>query len=146
VIDNILNGVARPFFGWISDIIGRENTMTIVFALGALAYWGLGALGPTPYMFVLMAGLIFFTWGEIFSLFPSTCTDTFGVKYATTNAGILYTAKGTSVWVVPLASLIKNYSGSWHWVFVIASIMNLAVAALAFFVLKPMRRRITRQS
>jgi OFA family oxalate/formate antiporter-like MFS transporter len=97
-------------------------------------------------MFVLMAGLIFFTWGEIFSLFPSTCTDTFGVKYATTNAGILYTAKGTSVWVVPLASLIKNYSGSWHWVFVIASIMNLAVAALAFFVLKPMRRRITRQS
>ena len=146
MIDNILNGVARPFFGWISDIIGRENTMTIVFALGALAYWGLGALGPTPYMFVLMAGLIFFTWGEIFSLFPSTCTDTFGVKYATTNAGILYTAKGTSVWVVPLASLIKNYSGSWHWVFVIASIMNLAVAALAFFVLKPMRRRITRQS
>jgi OFA family oxalate/formate antiporter-like MFS transporter len=93
VIDNILNGVARPFFGWISDIIGRENTMTIVFALGALAYWGLGALGHTPYMFVLMAGLIFFTWGEIFSLFPSTCTDTFGVKYATTNAGILYTRK-----------------------------------------------------
>ncbi len=145
VIDNILNGVARPFFGWISDIIGRENTMTIVFALGALAYWGIGALGHTPYMFVLMAGLIFFTWGEIFSLFPSTCTDTYGAKYATTNAGLLYTAKGTSVWVVPLASLIKNYSGSWHWVFVIAAIMNLIVAVLAFFVLKPMRRRITKQ-
>ena len=144
VIDNILNGVARPFFGWISDIIGRENTMTIVFALGALAYWGLGALGHTPYMFILMAGLIFFTWGEIFSLFPSTCTDTYGTKYATTNAGLLYTAKGTSVWVVPLASLIKNYTGTWHWVFVIAAIMNLAVAALAFFVLKPMRRRITK--
>ena len=145
VIDNILNGLARPFFGWISDIIGRENTMTILFSLGALAYWGLGALGHTPYMFVLMAGLIFFTWGEIFSLFPSTCTDTYGAKYATTNAGLLYTAKGTSVWVVPLASLVKNYSGSWHWVFVIAAIMNLAVAVLAFFVLKPMRRRITKQ-
>ena len=143
VIDNVLNGLARPFFGWVSDIIGRENTMAIVFTLGALAYWGLGALGHTPYMFILMAGFVFFTWGEIFSLFPSTSTDTYGVKYATANAGLLYTAKGTSVWVVPVASVIANYTGSWHWVFVIAGIMNLTVAALAFFVLKPMRRRIT---
>src|SRR5271168_2914807 len=75
VVDNILNGLARPFFGWISDIIGRENTMAIVFTLGGLAYWGLGAFGHGPYMFILMAGLIFFTWGEIFSLFPATCTD-----------------------------------------------------------------------
>jgi MFS transporter, OFA family, oxalate/formate antiporter len=146
VIDNVLNGLARPFFGWISDVIGRENTMAIVFALGAVAYWGLGELGHTPYMFILMAGLIFFTWGEIFSLFPSTCTDTYGAKYATTNAGLLYTAKGTSAWVVPLASLLKDYSGHWHWVFTIATIMNLIVAALALFVLKPMRRRLTRQS
>ena len=65
-----------------------------------------------------MAGLVFFTWGEIFSLFPSTCTDTYGSKFATTNAGLLYTAKGTSAWVVPLASLFKDYTGSWHWVFV----------------------------
>jgi len=144
VIDNILNGLARPFFGWISDIIGRETTMGIVFSLGAFAYWGLGTLGDTPYMFILLAGLIFFTWGEIFSLFPAIATDTYGAKYATANAGLLYTAKGAAVWVVPLASLIKNYSGTWHWVFVIAAIMNLAVAALALFVLKPMRRRITR--
>ena len=102
VVDNILNGLARPFFGWISDIIGRENTMAIVFLLAGLAYWGLGELGHTPLMFVLMAGLIFFTWGEIFSLFPSTCTDTYGAKYATTNAGLLYTAKGMSAWVVPV--------------------------------------------
>ncbi|MDR3420244.1 MAG: oxalate/formate MFS antiporter [Xanthobacteraceae bacterium] len=145
VIDNVLNGLARPFFGWISDVIGRENTMAIVFTLGAVAYWGLGELGHTPYMFILMAGLIFFTWGEIFSLFPSTCTDTYGSKYATTNAGLLYTAKGTSAWVVPLASLLKDYSGHWHWVFTIATVMNLIVAALALFVLKPMRRRVTRQ-
>jgi OFA family oxalate/formate antiporter-like MFS transporter len=144
VIDNILNGLARPFFGWLSDVIGRENTMGIVFTLGSVAYWGLGALGHTPYMFILLAGLIFFTWGEIFSLFPAIATDTYGAKYATANAGLLYTAKGTSVWVVPLASVIKNYSGTWHLVFVIAAIMNLAVAALALFVLKPMRSRITR--
>jgi OFA family oxalate/formate antiporter-like MFS transporter len=145
VIDNILNGLARPFFGWISDIIGRENTMAIVFTLGAVAYWGLGEFGHTPYMFILMAGLIFFTWGEIFSLFPSTCTDTFGAKYATTNAGLLYTAKGTAAWVVPLTSLLKNYSGHWHWVFAAATVMNLIVAALALVVLKPMRRRATAQ-
>jgi MFS transporter, OFA family, oxalate/formate antiporter len=145
VIDNILNGLARPFFGWISDIIGRENTMAIVFTLGAVAYWSLGEFGHTPYMFIVTAGLIFFTWGEIFSLFPSTCTDTFGAKYATTNAGLLYTAKGTAAWIVPLTSLLKNYTGHWHWVFVIASAMNLIVAALALFVLKPMRRRATAQ-
>jgi len=141
VVDNILNGLARPFFGWISDFIGRENTMAIVFTLGGVAYWGLGELGHSPYMFILMAGLVFFTWGEIFSLFPSTCTDTYGTKYATTNAGLLYTAKGTSAWVVPLASLLKNYSGHWHYVFTIATVMNFAVAALALFVLKPMRER-----
>jgi OFA family oxalate/formate antiporter-like MFS transporter len=145
VIDNVLNGLARPFFGWISDFIGRENTMAIVFTLGGVAYWGLGELGHSPCMFILMAGLVFFTWGEIFSLFPSTCTDTYGVKYATTNAGLLYTAKGTSAWVVPLASLLKNYSGHWHYVFVIATIMNFVVAGLALFVLKPMRRRALSQ-
>jgi len=145
VVDNILNGLARPFFGWISDFIGRENTMAIVFTLGGFAYWGLGELGHSPYMFILMAGLVFFTWGEIFSLFPSTCTDTYGTRYATTNAGLLYTAKGTSAWVVPLASLLKNYSGHWHSVFVIATIMNFIVAALALFVLKPMRHRALSQ-
>jgi OFA family oxalate/formate antiporter-like MFS transporter len=141
VIDNILNGLARPFFGWVSDRVGRENTMAFVFVLGAIAYWTLGTIGNTPIAFIITAGLVFFTWGEIFSLFPSTCTDTFGVKYATTNAGLLYTAKGTSAWVVPLASVLKNYTGSWHSVFVVATIMNLLVAGAALFVLKPMRRK-----
>ena len=145
VIDNVCNGLARPFFGWVSDIIGRENTMTLVFSLGALAYWGLGTLGQTPYMFVLMTALIFFTWGEIFSLFPATCTDTFGAKYATTNAGLLYTAKGTSAWLVPLASWLRESTGTWHAVFVIATLMNLSVAVLALFVLKPLRRRALSQ-
>jgi MFS transporter, OFA family, oxalate/formate antiporter len=145
VIDNILNGLARPFFGWLSDVIGREVTMGLVFTLGAFAYWGLGALGTTPYTFILFAGFIFFTWGEIFSLFPALATDTYGAKYATANAGLLYTAKGAAVWIVPLASLVKTATGSWHGVFVIAAAMNLTVAALALFVLKPLRRRITAQ-
>ena len=93
-------------------------------------------------MFIIMAGLVFFTWGEIFSLFPATCTDTFGARYATTSAGLLYTAKGAAAWVVPLTSLLKNYTGHWYLVFVIATKMNRVVAALALFILEPMRRRL----
>ncbi len=141
VVDNVMNGLARPFFGWISDYIGRENTMAIVFSLGAGAYWGLGTQATTPAMFIAMAALVFFTWGEIFSLFPAICTDIFGPKYATANAGLLYTAKGTSAFFVPLASILKEYTGSWQSVFAVAMVMNLMVAATAFFVLKPMRRR-----
>jgi OFA family oxalate/formate antiporter-like MFS transporter len=139
VVDNILNGLARPFFGWVSDIIGRENTMFIVFSCGAVSYWALGTFGNSPVAFILLAGLIFFTWGEIFSLFPSTCTDTFGSKYAAANAGLLYTAKGASVWIVPLASVLKEHSGSWHSVFLVAAVMNVAVALMAMFILKPLR-------
>jgi MFS family permease len=89
IIDSVANGAARPLFGWISDNIGRENTMAIAFGLGAASYWLLGTLGTAPWAFVLFAALIFVTWGEIFSLFPSTCTDTFGPKFATVNLGML---------------------------------------------------------
>src|SRR6201996_3151766 len=139
IIDNLANGGARPFFGWVSDQIGREYTMAIAFLAGGLAYWLLGSFGTTPWTFVICAALIFFTWGEIFSLFPSTCTDMFGPKYATTNTSLLYTAKGVSAFVVPLANILKSYSGSWHSVFVAASLMNFLVVALALFVVRPMR-------
>jgi OFA family oxalate/formate antiporter-like MFS transporter len=99
--------------------------------------------GTTPWMFVICAALIFFTWGEIFSLFPSTCTDMFGPKYATTNASLLYTAKGLSVVVVPLANVLKDYTGSWYAVFAVAAIMNFVVVAMALFVVRPMRLSIT---
>jgi len=139
IVDNVMNGLARPFFGWISDRIGREPTMAIAFGLGGIAYWLLGALGTSPWLFVLFAGLIFFTWGEIFSLFPSTCTDTFGSKYATVNAALLYTAKGTSALLVPLANVLKDSLGGWQGIFTVTAIVNFVVVALALFVLKPMR-------
>jgi OFA family oxalate/formate antiporter-like MFS transporter len=125
----------------VSDNIGREYTMAVAFGFGAIAYWLLGLLGTQPWAFVIFAALIFLTWGEIFSLFPSTCTDTFGTKFATVNLSLLYTAKGTSAFLVPVANLIKAHTGSWHAVFVLTAIMNLAVVVLALFVLKPMRRR-----
>jgi MFS transporter, OFA family, oxalate/formate antiporter len=142
IIDNVCNGAARPLFGWISDYIGREYTMVLAFGLGGVAYWLLGSLGYMPLAFVVFAALIFLTWGEIFSLFPSTCTDTFGTKFATVNLSLLYTAKGTSAFLVPIANLIKDATGSWHMVFVATAIMNFAVVGLALFVLKPMRARM----
>jgi MFS transporter, OFA family, oxalate/formate antiporter len=138
VIDNIMNGLARPTFGWVSDHIGRENTMAIVFTAGAGAYWALGTIGTSPWAFIITAGLVYFTWGEIYSLFPAICTDAYGAKYATTNAGLLYTAKGTASFLVPAASWLQAYSGGWHAVFAVAAVANLAVAATAIFVVKPM--------
>jgi len=146
IIDNIANGGARPLFGWVSDNIGREYTMALAFSLGALAYWLLGSLGSAPWAFVVFAAMIFLTWGEIFSLFPSTCTDTFGPKFATVNLGMLYTAKGTSAFLTPLANLVTKATGSWQAVFLIATVMNLIVVALALFVLRPLRARVVAKS
>jgi OFA family oxalate/formate antiporter-like MFS transporter len=140
-IDRILNGVTRPFFGWVSDNIGRENTMLIAFGLEAIGIYALSMLGHDPVMFVILSGLVFFAWGEIYSLFPSTCTDVYGVKYATTNAGLLYTAKGTASLLVPLGNVLASATGSWHSVFVVAAVMNLAAALAAPFVLRPLRQR-----
>ncbi len=142
VVDNILNGLARPFFGWVSDIIGREVTMGIAFFLGACCYGLLTVAGHGPWTFVICAGLIFFTWGEIFSLFPSLCTDTFGPKFAASNAACLYTAKGTAALLVPFANVLQTATGGWETVFVIAGISNVLVALLAVAVLRPLRRRV----
>jgi MFS transporter, OFA family, oxalate/formate antiporter len=145
IVDSVCNGLARPLFGWVSDNIGREYTMAIAFTLGALSYWLLGSAGGSPWAFVVFAALIFLTWGEIYSLFPSTCTDSFGSKFATVNLSLLYTAKGAAAFLVPVANMIKNATGSWHLVFVITAIMNILVVALALFVLKPMRARASTQ-
>ena len=142
IVDNICNGGARPLFGWISDNIGREYTMAIAFSLGAVAYWLLGSLGTAPWAFVVFAAMIFLTWGEIFSLFPSTCTDTFGPKFATVNLSLLYTAKGASAFLTPLANIIKDWTGGWQMVFLVTTVMNLVVVALALFVLRPLRQRV----
>jgi OFA family oxalate/formate antiporter-like MFS transporter len=139
-IDRVLNGLTRPFFGWVSDQIGREQTMFIAFALEAVGILLLYKFGQNPIAFVILTGLVFFAWGEIYSLFPSTCADTFGSKYAAANAGMLYTAKGTASLLVPLSSVLATATGGWETVFIVASLMNAAAALMAWFVLRPMRR------
>jgi len=140
-IDRILNGITRPFFGWVSDNIGRELTMLIAFGLEAVGIIALSIYGRDPVTFVLLTGLVFFAWGEIYSLFPSTSADAFGTEYAAANAGMLYTAKGTASLLVPLGNVLTASTGSWNAVFVVASVMNAVAALMAWFVLKPMRRR-----
>jgi OFA family oxalate/formate antiporter-like MFS transporter len=138
-LDRIFDGFGRPFFGWVSDTIGREHTMFIAFGTAALMLLTLSAYGHTPIVFVLATAVYFGVFGEIYSLFPATSGDTFGAKYATTNNGMLYTAKGTAALLVPLASLIAASYG-WQAVFVIAVALNATAALLALFVIKPMRR------
>ena len=141
-IDRFTNGLTRPFFGWVSDRIGRENTMVLAFGLEgiAMAIWLITR--DNAVLFVLMSGVVFFGWGEIFSLFPSTLTDTFGAKHATMNYGFLYMAQGVgSVLGGPLAALLHESTGSWIPVFNLVIAMDLLTAALAFLALKPMRSK-----
>jgi MFS transporter, OFA family, oxalate/formate antiporter len=141
-LDRLTNGLTRPFFGWVSDHIGRENTMTIAFALEAVAMTVWLMMRDNPVAFVLLSGVVFFGWGEIFSLFPSTLTDTFGTTHATTNYGFLYIAQGVgSVLGGPLAAVLHDATGSWIPVFTVIIIMDLVTALLAWFALKPLRRR-----
>jgi OFA family oxalate/formate antiporter-like MFS transporter len=144
-IDRVLNGVCRPFFGWVSDQIGRENTMFIAFMAEGIGIYALYHYANDPWMFVILSGLVFFAWGEIYSLFPATCTDLYGRKFATTNYGMLYTAKGTASLLVPLANVLTAATGSWTAVFIVAAILNIIAAVMALLVLRPMRLRALRQ-
>jgi OFA family oxalate/formate antiporter-like MFS transporter len=141
-LDRALNGLTRPFFGWVSDRIGRENTMFIAFLLEALAVYGLLTFAHDPLLFVILSGLVFFAWGEIYALFPAMCGDLYGRKFATTNYGLLYTAKGMAALSIPLANLLPSGAESWKIVFMIAAVLDLMAALLALVVLKPLRKRL----
>lgn len=141
-IDRICNGLTRPLFGWISDRWGRENTMAFAFCFEGIAMTLWLLTSDNPVLFVLLSGVVFLGWGEIFSLFPSTLTDTFGTRHATTNYGFLYMAQGIgSIFGGPVAALLHQSSGSWLPVFATAIAFDLITAALALLVLKRLRQR-----
>ncbi len=141
-VDRVLNGLTRPFWGWVSDHFGRENTMFIAFTAEAVAVFGLLQLTTHPIWFILMSGLCFFAWGEIFSLFPSITADLFGRKWATTNYGIVYTSKGlASIFAGPIAALASVKTGSWVQVFYAMIICDLCAAFMALLWLKPVAAR-----
>lgn len=140
--DRVMNGLTRPFFGWVSDRIGRENTMGLAFILEGCAIGLLVYFRENPFLFVLLSGVVFFGWGEIFSLFPSTLTDSFGTRHATTNYGFLYIAQGIgSILGGPVAALMRDQLGSWLPVFEIVIVLDVLTGLLALFLLKPMRAK-----
>ncbi|HEU4388323.1 MAG TPA: oxalate/formate MFS antiporter, partial [Blastocatellia bacterium] len=142
-LDRVMNGLARPFFGWVSDHLGRYDTMALAFGLGGVTIAALAMLVHRPLAFALLTGLSFFAWGEIYSLFPSAIADVYGSKYATTNYGIQYTSKGlASLLAAPAASWVQESTGSWLPVLWAAVAFNLIAAALAVVWLKPMVRRL----
>jgi len=136
------NGLSRPFFGWLSDFANRENTMFIAFLLEGFSILALLLFANSPYLFVLLSGLVFFAWGEIFALFPATCADTYGRRFINTNYGMLYTAKGTAALLVPFGNVLMSATGSWTMVFALASVLNFGAAILALIALKPARLRM----
>ncbi len=141
-LSRFTNGLTRPFFGWVSDHIGREPTMALAFSLECAAILVLFAFIDRPALFVVLTGLVFFGWGEIFSLFPSTLTDTFGPKYAATNYGFLYIAQGVgSILGGPAAAFVKQSTGSWTAVFIIVAVLDAVTALLAITLLRPLRSR-----
>ncbi|MCG5074305.1 oxalate/formate MFS antiporter [Paraburkholderia tagetis] len=144
-IDSICNGFTRPLCGFVSDKIGRENAMFFIFVGEGLALLGMMQYGTNPYAFMTFAALIFLFWGEIFSIFPAICADTFGSKYAAANAGTLYTAKGTAALLVPVASVLSA-AGGWSAVFIVAAIITIAAGVSAKFILAPMRHRLIERS
>lgn len=141
-LDRIANGATRPIFGWVSDQIGRENTMALAFALEAGSILLLLVVGSNPVLFVILSGIVFFGWGEIFSLFPSAQADIFGTRYSAQNFGFLLASIAvSSVLGGPLAAFLFEKTGSWPIVFAVVALMDVVSSVLALAVLKPMRIR-----
>jgi len=144
-LNNLMNGLSRPLFGWISDLIGREVTMFLTFMAEGIGIFCLNKYGKDPVYFVILAGLVFFAWGNIFSIFPALTSDHFGKKYATTNYALLYTAKGCAAFFVPLGGIIALRTGSWSTTLEIAAIANIVAALMMVVLVRPLRVRELRR-
>jgi MFS transporter, OFA family, oxalate/formate antiporter len=140
-LNNLMNGLGRPLFGFVSDLIGRENAMVLTFTMGGVFILALNRYGNDPVLFVILAALIFFSWGDIYSIFPALTSDQFGRKYASTNYGLLYTAKGCASFFVPIGGYLAARTGSWTLTLEIAAGADIVAALLMLFVIRPLRTR-----
>ena len=143
MMNTIVNGVSRPVFGWLSDHIGREQVMFIAFSLEAVGILALGHYGGHPWAFVILSGIVFFAWGEVYSLFSATAGDTFGTKNIGTIYGLLYCAKGVAALLVPFGNLLMEATGTWTSVLYTMAALDICAALAAILILKPLRRRLT---
>ena len=142
MMNTMVNGISRPVFGWLSDHIGRERVMFIAFSLEAVGILALGWYGSNPWAFVVLSGIVFFAWGEVYSLFSATAGDTFGTKNIGTIYGLLYCAKGVAALLVPFGNVLMEATGTWTTVLYTMAALDLSAALAAILILKPLRRRI----
>ena len=142
MMNTIVNGISRPVFGWLSDHIGREQVMFIAFSLEAIGILALGWYGSNPWAFIVLSGVVFFAWGEVYSLFSATAGDTFGTKHIGTIYGLLYCAKGIAALLVPFGNLLMEATGTWTTVLYTMAALDLSAALAAILILKPLRRRM----
>lgn len=140
MLDRIMNGISRPLFGWVSDHIGREKTMVIAFTLEGCGIIALGYFGSNPYAFLILSGVVFLAWGEVYSLFSALAGDAFGCKHIGKIYGVLYTAKGIGALFVPVGNLMMEATGTWSTVLYTVATMDLVAALLAVSVLRPVLR------
>jgi OFA family oxalate/formate antiporter-like MFS transporter len=140
-LNNLMNGIGRPLFGWLSDSLGRETILFFTFLAEGFAVLALARYGADPFRFVIVAALTFLVWGDIYSIFPALTSDHFGRKYASTNYALLYTAKGCAALFVPLGSVIALKTGSWFTTLVIAAAADVVAAFLMIGIVRPMRVR-----
>jgi OFA family oxalate/formate antiporter-like MFS transporter len=137
MLDRIMNGISRPLFGWVSDNIGREKTMVIAFSLEGMGIIALGYFGSNPWAFLILSGVVFLAWGEVYSLFSALAGDAFGTKHIGKIYGVLYTAKGIGALFVPLGNLMMEATGTWSTVLYTVALMDLTAAFLAIMLLRP---------
>jgi oxalate/formate antiporter len=142
MMNTIVNGISRPTFGWLSDHIGRERVMFIAFSLEAVGILALGWYGHNPWAFVVLSGIVFFAWGEVYSLFSATAGDTFGTKNIGTIYGLLYCAKGIAALLVPFGNLLMEATGTWSSVLYSMAALDVTAALAAILLLMPMRQRM----
>jgi oxalate/formate antiporter len=142
LMNTIVNGISRPVFGGLSDHIGREQVMFIAFSLEALGILVLGWYGSNPWAFVVLSGIVFFAWGEVYSLFSATAGDTFGTKNIGTIYGLLYCAKGIAALLVPFGNVLMEATGTWTTVLYTMAVLDISAALAAILILKPLRRRL----
>lgn len=138
MLDRIMNGISRPLFGWVSDHIGREKTMVIAFTLEGLGIIALGYFGHNPWAFLILSGVVFLAWGEVYSLFSALAGDAFGTKHIGKIYGVLYCAKGLGALFVPVGNLMMEATGTWSTVLYTVAGLDLFAAMLAIVALRPM--------
>lgn len=135
MLDRVMNGISRPLFGWISDHIGREKTMVIAFSLEGIGIIALGYFGHNPWAFLILSGVVFLAWGEVYSLFSALAGDAFGTKHIAKIYGVLYCAKGIGALFVPIGNLLMEATGTWSTVLYTVAAMDLFAAFLAITLL-----------